>query len=287
MSKSVMKSSLREILLLSIGCLLVSLYVCIFLVPNKIGTGGLTGIALCLNYLFQIPIGVTTAVLNIPLFVFGYNLLGKKFAIKSGIIVIISSFIIDLLNSTVSFPALGDTLTATIFCGVTSGVAMAMLFMSGASTGGFDISGKIIKNKYPNLSLPKILLVQDIIIYIVLALTLGPRSVMYALIMSFIRAKTIDAVQEGISSSRQCIIICKNPDLIIDCITKELGRGVTLLNAEGCYSHTDKKFIYVVIQKFQLPTLKNIIREIDPTAFVTVSAVNDIQGNFKQKSLSI
>lgn len=282
-----MKTLCKEIGLLLIGCLLFSLYVCMFLVPNKIGTGGLTGVSLGLNQLFNLPIGFTTLIMNIPLFIFGYNLLGKRFTIKSGIIVVSSSFLIDFLNSHFSFKPLGDMLTATIFCGVISGIAMAILFMAGASTGGLDISGKIIRNKFPNLLLPKILLIQDIIIYAFLAFTLGPHSVMYAIIMSFIRSKTIDTVQEGIASSRQCIIICKEPDLIIDAIKSELGRGVTLLNAEGCYSHTDRKFIYVVIQKFQLNTFKTIVNQIDPTAFVTISSVNDIQGNFKQKSLSI
>ncbi len=282
-----MKTLFKEIGLLLIGCLLFSLCVCVFLVPNKIGTGGLTGVSLGLNQLFNLPIGFTTLIMNIPLFIFGYNILGKRFAIKSGIIVVSSSFLIDLLNSQFSFKPLGDILTATIFCGVISGIAMAILFMAGASTGGLDISGKIIRNKFPNFHLTKILLAQDILIYAFLAFTLGPRSVMYAIIMSFIRSKTMDAVQEGISSSRQCIIICKQPDLIIEAIKSELGRGVTLLNAEGCYSHTDRKFIYVVIQKFQLNTFKTIVNRIDPTAFVTVSSVNDIQGNFKQKSLSI
>lgn len=277
----------KEVGLLVIGCLLFSLYVSVFLVPNKIGTGGITGISLGLNHVFNLPIGLTTLLLNIPLFIFGYNLLGKAFAFKSGAVVISSSFLIDFINSSFNFKPIGDTLTATIFAGVISGVGMALLFMSGASTGGLDISGKIIKNRLPNLQLPKILLAQDVMIYIFIALTLGTRSVMYALIMSFIRSKTMDAVQEGIASSRQCIIICENPNAIIDAITKELGRGVTLLNAQGCYSHTDKKFIYVVIQKVQLNTLKHIVSTIDPRAFVTVSSVNDIQGNFKQKSLSI
>lgn len=281
-----MKKLYKETGLLILGGILFSVYVSVFLVPNQIGTGGLTGISLGLNRLFNVPIGITTLLLNIPLFLFGYNLLGKNFAFKSGFVVVGSSLLIDFINANFNFNPLGDMLTATIFAGVISGVGMALLFMSGSSTGGLDISGKIIRNKFPSLQLTKILLAQDIIIYIFVAFTLGPRSVMYAIIMSFIRSKTMDAVQEGISSSRQCIIICENPDNLIDAITKELGRGVTLLNAQGCYSHTDKKFIYVVIQKVQLNTLKSIVRRIDPNAFVTVSSVNDIQGNFKQKSMS-
>lgn len=282
-----MKNFFKEIGLMIIGCLLFSLYVSIFLVPNKIGAGGLTGIALGLNHLFKFPIGLTTLFLNIPLFIFGYNLLGKNFAIKSGFVVLSSSLLIDFLNSNIKFKPIGDVLTATIFAGVVSGIGMALLFMAGASTGGLDISGKMIRNKFKSLSLTKILLFQDILIYIFLALSLGSRSVMYAIIMSFIRSKTMDAIQEGIASSRQCIIISENPEPIIEAIKKELGRGVTLLNAQGCYSHTSKKFIYVVIQKVQLNLLKSIVNGVDSHAFVTISSVNDIQGNFKQKSLSI
>lgn len=282
-----MKNLFKEIGLMIIGCLLFSLYVSVFLVPNKIGTGGLTGIALGLNQLFNCPIGLTTLFLNIPLFIFGYNLLGKNFAIKSGFVVLSSSLLIDFFNSNIKFKPIGDVLTATIFAGVVSGLGMALLFMAGASTGGLDISGKMIKNKFKPLSLTKVLLFQDILVYIFLAMSLGTRSVMYAAIMSFIRSKTMDAIQEGIASSKQCIIISENPEPIIENIKKELGRGVTLLNAQGCYSHTDKKFIYVVIQKVQLNLLKSIVNGIDPHAFVTVSSVNDIQGNFKQKSLSI
>lgn len=282
-----MKNLFRDIGLLIIGCLIYSLYISVLLVPNNIGTGGLTGISLGLKYLFNLPIGLTTLCLNIPLFIFGYNLLGRSFALKSGIIVAISSFMIDFMNSTFHFKPIGDLLTATIFTGVISGFSMAILFMAGACTGGLDISGKIIKNKFSSLPLTRILLAQDVLVYIFVGLTLGIRSVMYAIIMSFIRSKTIDAIQEGIASSRQCIIISENPTPIIECIKTELGRGVTLLNAHGCYSHTDKKFIYVVVQKIQLNSLKNIVNNIDPHAFVTVSSVNDIQGNFKQKSLSI
>lgn len=282
-----MKKTLREIGFMIMGVLLFSLYVSVFLVPNKIGTGGVTGISLGLNNLFNFPIGICTLLLNIPLFIFGYNFLGKNFVLKSLLVVASSSFIIDFLNFNYSFNPLGDSLTATIFAGVISGLAMSLLFMAGASTGGLDISGKIINNKLKSLELSKILLIQDMIVYIFVATTLGPKSVMYALIMSFIRSKTIDTVQEGVASSRQCIIICENPEKIIEAIEINLGRGVTLLNAEGCYSHTARKFIYVVVQKVQLKALKNIVNTLDPKAFVTVSPVKDIQGNFKQKSLSI
>jgi uncharacterized membrane-anchored protein YitT (DUF2179 family) len=124
-------------------------------------------------------------------------------------------------------------------------------------------------------------------VYVFVGIVLGPHSVLYALIMSFIRSKTIDTVQEGIASSRQCIIICNNSEKIIEEVKIELGRGVTVLDAVGGYSHNNKKFIYVVVQKHQLTSLRLIIKNIDPLAFVAVSPVNDILGNYKQTSLSV
>lgn len=281
---------LKQYILLIVGCMLFSVYASILLTPAKIGTGGILGICLSLNKLFNFKIGLTTIILNIPLFLFGFKLLGKSFAIKSGFIVIISSLIIDYMNSNFSsyhFIPASDKLTSSIFCGVVSGISMSMIFMGGGSTGGLDISAKMVKNKFKALPLSKIMLCQDMLIYVFVGFSLGPQSVMYALIMSFIRSKTIDAMQEGFSSSRQCFIICNNSEAITEAVNIKLERGVTLLNAVGGYSHHNKKFLYIVIPKYQLNSLKLLIREIEPTAFVTVCPVNDILGNYKQKTLSV
>lgn len=285
-----MKKMLRDYALLLLGCMLFSAYASLFLTPAKIGTGGILGIALCLEKLFHFKIGLTTILLNIPLFLFGYKLLGKKFAFKSGIVVLISSLMIDCLITVApnyDFVPTGDKLTSSIFCGVISGIGMSLIFMSGGSTGGLDISAKMFKNKLPSMQLSHILLTQDILVYIFVGIILGPQSVIYALIMSFIRSKTIDAVQEGISSSRQCVIICNNYEEIIEEVNNKLNRGITIINAKGGYSNNEKKFLYVVIQKHQLHILKRIVKEIDEKAFVTVSSVNDILGNYQQRSLTV
>lgn len=285
-----MNTKSKQFLLLLAGTILYSVYAALLLTPSKIGTGGVLGIALSLNKLFNFKIGLTSIILNIPLFIFGFRLLGKKFALKSGIIVLVSSILMDSISTVFpnfSILPINDKLTASIFCGVVSGISMAMLFMSGGSTGGLDISAKIFKNKFKSVQLSHILLFQDLCVYIFVGIVLGPHSVLYALIMSFIRSKTIDTVQEGIASSRQCIIICNNSEKIIEEVKIELGRGVTVLDAVGGYSHNNKKFIYVVVQKHQLTTLRLIIKNIDPLAFVAVSPVNDILGNYKQTSLSV
>ncbi|MFL0250348.1 YitT family protein [Clostridium neuense] len=283
-------TTLKKYMFLTCGCILFSIYASILLTPSKIGTGGILGICLSLNKLFSFKIGITTIILNIPLFLFGFKLLGKNFAIKSAFIVVISSMLIDYMNlhfSNYHFIPPSDKLTSAIFCGVVSGIGMSLIFMGGGSTGGLDISAKIVKNQAKSIPLSKIMLFQDIIVYIFVGIVLGPQSVLYALIMSFIRSKTIDTIQEGFSSSRQCFIICTKSEEITSSINAKLNRGVTKLDAVGGYSHLNKKVLYVVIQKYQLPALKLLLKEIEPTAFITVSSVNDILGNYKQGTFSV
>lgn len=287
-----MNQTTKEYILLIVGCLLYSLGTSVFLIPANIGSGGATGIALCFNNLLKVPVGLTIIIVNLPLFIFGYKLLGRKFAFRSVFIVFVTSALIDYLtlilkpfnlNSIMS----QDIMLSAIFCGITLGIGIALIFMGGGSTGGFDISAKIINSKFPSLSMSNILLIQDILIYIFVAAVLGPRSVMYALIMSFVRTKSLDTIQEGISSSKQCMIICESPKEIILEIQNKLLRGITIIDAIGAYSNGHKKIIYVVIQNNQLNTLKKIVKHIDPHAFVTVSSVSDILGNYRQSSMSI
>ncbi|MCY6370944.1 YitT family protein [Clostridium ganghwense] len=287
-----MKQTTKEYCLLFLGCLLYSVGTSIFLIPANIGSGGATGIALCFNSLFKFPVGLTIIFVNLPLFIFGYKLLGKNFAFKSALIVFLSSIFIDYLNLIlIPFNLKSimsqDVMLSSIFCGITIGIGIALIFMAGGSTGGFDISAKIINNKFPSLSISNILLIQDILIYLFIAIVLGPRSVMYALIMSFVRTKSIDTLQEGISSSKQCMIICESPEEIISEIQSKLLRGITIIDAVGAYSNGNKKIIYVVIQNNQLSKLKKIVKHTDPNAFVTVSSVSDILGNYRQSSMSI
>lgn len=282
-----MKNTFIEYLLLILGSVISAFAAYSFMIPCGIGSGGVTGIALCLNRLFGTKIGLMTILINIPLFIFGYKLLGRKFTIRSAFVVLLSSVLLDNMNIFLSVPALDDKLLASIFCGVLFGIGMSLIFMAYGSTGGLDISAKIVNNKFKSLQLSQLLLVQDIIIYILVGVVMGPRSVMYAIILSFVRSKTMDAIQEGLASSRQCVIICENSDLMINEIHSRLERGVTVLDAVGAYSSNSKKFIYLVIQKNQLSTLRSIVNELEPNSFVTISPVNNIIGNFTNKALTV
>lgn len=281
-----MKRLIRDYVFIILGCGIMSVAVSALLVPSRIGVGGVTGIAISLNKLFGLKIGTMTILINIPLFIFGYKLIGKNFALKSALAVVLSSLLIDYLSSNFTFMPYEDMLLASIFCGVLFGIAFALVFMGGGSTGGLDILAKIVVNRFEGSQLSNVMLIQDLVVYLLVAYVFGIGAVMYALIMSFIRTKAIDAIQEGISSSKQCFIICEKYEEIGKAIQDELVRGVTVLNAVGGYTKSDKKFIYVVVQKNQLNALKHLIRTIEPTAFVATSDVNDILGNYR-RSLSI
>jgi uncharacterized membrane-anchored protein YitT (DUF2179 family) len=281
-----MSKTIKEYATIILGSVILSLAISAFILPSQIGIGGVTGIAMVINRLFNLPVGLMTILINIPLFIFGFKLVGRRFAVRSGFVVIISSLLIDYFNRAFSFKPIDDILLSAIFSGALLGLSVYLIFLSYSSSGGFDILAKIIQSKFEHLQLSNILLIQDIVIYALIAYVFGPRSVMYAIISSFVRTKTIDAIQEGLASSRQCIIICQNSNNLITEINTKLVRGTTILEAVGGYSNDKKKFIYVIIQRSQLNALKNIVKAIEPSAFVAVSPVNDILGNYRQ-SLTI
>lgn len=281
------KNRVIDYLLLALGSIILAFDTYAFMIPCGIGSGGVTGISLCLNHLFGTKVGLMSILLNIPLFIFGYKLLGRKFTIRSVFVVFLSSILMDNMNLFIKIPVLEDRLLASIFCGLLFGVGLSLIFIAYGSTGGLDISAKIVNNKFKSLQLSQLLLLQDIVIYILVGVVMGPRSVMYAIIMSFVRSKTMDAIQEGLASSRQCVIICENSDLMINEIHTRLERGVTVLDAVGGYSSNNKKFIYLVIQKNQLNTLRSIVNQLEPDSFVTISPVNNIIGNFTNRALTV
>ena len=277
-----MKKVVKDYFTIFLGCVVFSLALSAFLIPSQIGAGGVTGIALVINHFTGAKVGLITILVNIPLFVFGYKVIGGKFTIRSGFTVLVSSFLTDFFGTVFKFRPMDDRLLCAIVTGVLLGIAFYLLFVSNSSTGGLDISAKIIQNKFKNINLSTVLLIEDLLVYILLALTFGMETVIYAILMSYVRSKTMDIINENVTASKQCIIITDTPEKIIETINSKLIRGATILRAEGGYSKDDKMFIYVIVAKNQLADLKDIVTFSDPNAFLTVSPVNDVIGNYRQ-----
>ena len=273
----------KDVILIIIGTVLFSIYAGILIPVNNIGAGGALGLSLVVNKLTGIKIGTIQFILNVPLFYIGFRYIGRKFVILTGIVISISSFLINNLPKIITPVNLGDSLVAAIFCGIISGLAMCCLLVAGASTGGTDITGKFISKKM-DFNLPTVFLIQDITVYIIVWIFFDIKYVMYALVMSFVRNQTMRGVQKFFSAYIQCTIICKNPEVMVELINNTLHRGSTIMDVEGGYSHEKKRMIIVVIQQNEMYQLRKLVAKNCPEAFITVSAVNTIVGNFKEHS---
>ena len=273
----------KDVILIIIGTVLFSIYAGILIPVNNIGAGGALGLSLVVNKLTGIKIGTIQFILNVPLFYIGFRYIGRKFVILTGIVISISSFLINNLPKIITPVNLGDSLVAAIFCGIISGLAMCCLLVAGASTGGTDITGKFISKKM-DFNLPTVFLIQDITVYIIVWIFFDIKYVMYALVMSFVRNQTMRGVQKFFSAYIQCTIICKNPEVMVELINNTLHRGSTIMDVEGGYSHEKKRMIIVVIQQNEMYQLRKLVAKNCPEAFITVSTVNTIVGNFKEHS---
>ena len=273
----------KDVVLIIIGTILFSIYAGLLIPVNNIGAGGALGLSLVANKLTGIKIGTVQFLLNVPLFYIGYRYIGRKFVILTGVVISISSFLINNLPKIITPVNLGDSLVAAIFCGIISGLAMCCLLVAGASTGGTDITGKFISKKM-DFNLPTVFLIQDITVYTIVWIFFDIKYVMYALVMSFVRNQTMRGVQKFFSAYIQCTIICKNPEVMVELINNTLHRGSTIMDVEGGYSHEKKRMIIVVIQQNEMYQLRKLVAKNCPEAFITVSAVNTIVGNFKEHS---
>ena len=273
----------KDVILIIIGTVLFSIYAGLLIPVNNIGAGGALGLSLVVNKLTGIKIGTVQFLLNVPLFYIGYRYIGRKFVILTGVVISISSFLINNLPKIITPVNLGDSLVAAIFCGIISGLAMCCLLVAGASTGGTDITGKFISKKM-DFNLPTVFLIQDITVYTIVWIFFDIKYVMYALVMSFVRNQTMRGVQKFFSAYIQCTIICRNPEVMVELINNTLHRGSTIMDVEGGYSHEKKRMIIVVIQQNEMYQLRKLVAKNCPEAFITVSAVNTIVGNFKEHS---
>ncbi|RNC29738.1 MAG: hypothetical protein AWM53_00356 [Candidatus Dichloromethanomonas elyunquensis] len=266
---------LKQALGIILGSFTVALSVNTFILANRIADGGITGIAIILHYLFQLDVGLTVLVLNIPLFILGYKAIGKRLLFLS--MIGVSAFTLALHFTGGLTAVTKDTLLAAVFGGLITGIGMGIIFRSQGSLGGTDILAIILNRKTP-FSVGQIILGIDTIIFLGTAVLFKPETAMYAMIYMFIASKVIDLVQAGLDYSKSVMVITDKPETIASDIIKTLGRGVTYFSAEGAYSQTPKKIIYCIINRAQLSQMKEIVHRHDPDAFVSIADVSEVVG---------
>ena len=267
-----------QYLLIVIGSALFAAGFQFFLYPNAIIVGGVSGIAMIINMLTDLPVGVLTIILNIPLFIIAWKHFGTGFIIGSLVGMTLSSVFVDLFALFEIAPT-NDMLLACIIGGAVKGLGLGIVYYAGATTGGTDIIAKFIRLKFPYINFGTIVLVTDFVIILAFALIFDKvEAAMYAVIAMFVVSKVIDLVLYGIDNSNVCYIISEKSEQLVNDITDKLHRGVTILEGEGAYSHQSKQVLLCVVKRTQISEIRKLIKSVDENAFFIVTDAKNVFG---------
>lgn len=271
-----------EFLGVTTGVFLLALGLDLFLVPNKIAAGGVSGIATILHYLLGLPVGMTMLALNVPLFLLGIYRLGLKFGFRSLYGTISLSLFVDGLAPYLPV-ATRDPLLAGAFGGALVGLGLGIVFRYRGTTGGTDLAAAILRT-YTGANVGQLLFLVDGLVVLAAGFTFHSWELaMYALITIFITAWLVDLVQEGISYTKAFWIISEESDRIARSVIKDLNRGATALKGRGMYTGRPREVLLVVVNRAEVTRLKDLVYEIDPRAFIILADVHEVLGEgFKQ-----
>lgn len=274
-----MRVNVKNIIFILFGASIFSFGLVHFNMENNLSEGGFTGITLLLYFLFEIPPAITFIVLNIPIFIIGWRLLGKLTFIYTIIGTFSVSIFLWLFQTyfKISMPLHEDLTLAALFAGTFIGVGLGIIFRVGGTTGGVDIIARLVR-KYFGWSIGKTMLVFDALVITASLIYLDYREAMYTLLAVFIGTRVIDFIQEGAYKARGAMIISEKADEIVEQITKVLERGVTILDGRGSFTGQKREVLYCVISRGELTRLRQIIKEIDPVAFVALMDVHEVLG---------
>ena len=270
---------IKNILFILLGSAIFSFGIYHFNMQNNLAEGGFTGINLLLYALFNIDPSYSNLVLNIPVFIIGWKLLGKREFIYTVIGTIATSILLWIFQRKhLNIPLEHDMFLAALFAGVFIGIGLGIIFRNGGTTGGVDIIARLIF-KYKGLAMGRTMFIFDACVITLSLLTyLNYREAMYTLVAVFVGARVIDFMQEGAYTARGALIISPKHDEIANLIMNDMERGVTVLQGRGSYTKEEKDVLYCVVGKNEVVRLKGLINAVDPHAFVSVTIVHDVLG---------
>lgn len=267
----------RKIFFIILGNFLCSIAINVFFIPNGLLSGGMSGIGIILQYLADIPTGISVFVLNLPIFLLGSRMLDKKFLVYAFISTFILSSTLVLTKEFSSFLIVDDILLGAIFGAVFNGLGMGLMFKNGTCQGGFDVIAAILKKKF-NINIGTGLMAVNTVVISSSALLFGHRRAMYTLMAMYIGYQILDKVQMGFNIQKNVIIISDKSEEMSEAIMKKLHRGVTFLKGEGAYTNEEKKIIYCTITSREVVKLKDIVNQVDSRAFLTINDVIEVKG---------
>ncbi len=272
------KYILKEYVLATLGVIITAIGVVSFLIPNSIAAGGASGLAIVLNKLVGLPVGVWMYIINALLFLVGFITVGRDFSLKTIYCTFLLNFFVDLFDRIVPIPKFTDDLIiAVLFGDIITAVGMALTFTQNASTGGTDIVARIF-NKFFAAPMGITLLMADLLIAIFAGTVMGTKLGMYAVLAILINGMMIDFVLKGIESSTQVMVISDKHEEIASFVLKELKRGATYIEGKGAYTQKGRKILLIVLRRRELGELISFIRKLDKSAFIIISEARHVIG---------
>lgn len=273
------KRYLLKYFMVTVGILLDAIALELFLVPNSVLDGGLTGISLMIQYKTGWPLGLIVSVFNLPFIFLGMKQVGKRFALAYTYALAVFTLFTQLFHHVA--PVTENELLSVAFGGFLLGAGVGLVLRGGACIDGTELIALMISRKSA-VSTGTVILVFNLIIFTVASILFGVDRALLSLLTYYIASRIIDKVEEGLDTAKQVIVITDDAEPIADAIYTRLGRTVTISSARGLVSGK-KEMLYVVITRLELPELREIVEESDESAFITISDVNEIIGKHVRK----
>lgn len=273
----------KTVPLILVGTAIYAFGLQFFIIPNQLLEGGVTGVGILLNYAFQVPLSWSILVLNIPLFITGWRILGREQVLHAIIGTGAVTFFLYVMERLVArgiiipFATKDDYILAALYAGVTCGLGLGIVFRYGGNTGGVDIIARIMV-KLRGSSIGQVILIVDAVILLLGLLYLPIAKVLYTLVAIFVATRVLDFVQEGAYAARAFQIFTWKSAELAPLIAERMERGVTLFHGQGVHSGKQMDIIYCVVARSEMRKLHTLVRSLDPHAFIVVTNVHDVLG---------
>jgi uncharacterized membrane-anchored protein YitT (DUF2179 family) len=271
--------SVQDYSLLLLGALVQALAMRLFLVPGELVSGGISGAAQIINHFVVFPIGVMVLVGNIPLFILGWRFLGgRRFAFRTAVAVTAFSVLTDLLVLFIPVKGLTqDNVLNALFGGVLLGIGLGLVYRGQGTSGGSDILGRILNHRFA-ISISQAYLITDTLVVLAGGFAFSWENALYGMVVIYVSGIAAEMVSEGSSIFRTVIIITSQSEAVIHEIMDDMERGVTILNGTGGYTSEDRPVLYCVITRSEVNQLKQLVKEIDPKAFMVIGVAHEALG---------
>ncbi|MEA1973944.1 MAG: YitT family protein [Bacillota bacterium] len=269
-----------EYVSITMGTFLLAMGIFLFLSPNTIAPGGVTGLTVVLNKLFGYKISIMMLVINIPIFLIGVAVLGGNSSVKTAYGTVSLSFFLMFIETFLQgVMVTNDILLASVFGGILAGTGIGFVFRAGGTTGGTDLIGAILNNFFDFISIPNLMMLVDLFVVAIAGIVnKSIETSLYSIITLYIIVKVADFIVEGLDYSKMFYIVSSEPEKISQTLIKTLGRGVTSLKGTGMYTREDKEVLLCVVNRAQVAKVKKIVIEIDRNAFIMISTTHEVLG---------